>query len=39
MKQKIELKMQKKGKNESKSGVYSCEFVVKLKKQSQFVAG
>jgi len=25
----------KKAKNESKSGIYSCEFVVKLKKQSQ----
>jgi len=33
---KFELKMQKKGKKDSKSGVFSCEFVVNLKKQSQF---
>jgi len=29
-------KKKKKGKNESKSGVYSCFFVANLKKQTQF---
>ena len=31
--------MQKKGKKESKSGVYWCYFVLKLKKQTQFAGG
>jgi hypothetical protein len=31
-------KQTKKGKNESKFGVYSCKFVLNLKKQIQFAA-
>ena len=38
--QNVKLKnIEKKGKNESKSGVNSCFFVVNLKKQSQFPNG